>query len=149
MNPVLSFIVAFSTPAFAADIEPPIHQPVQEVTILEPAPIAEPSKPLPAAPTEKPEACNCYNILRENFDSLLPMDTLQAVAQPYTPEANVAVFLYPATPEWPNGIPHVALVHDQLPDGSIQIEEYNYHSCTHSTRTINPNDHRLVGFVSL
>lgn len=145
--------MAVSTPAYAADIELPILEPVpMEITIPTelPDPVeVEETKPLPALPAYKPEACNCYNILRENFSSLLPMATLLSTAQPYNEASNVAIFKYPATKNWPNGIPHVAIVHGELPDGSIQIEEYNYHSCTHSFRTISPSDHNLVGFYTL
>jgi len=62
---------------------------------------------------------------------------------------NVAVMQYPATPDFPNGMPHVALVRAVLPDGSLEIEEYNYKRCTHSTRIIPPDYHRLVGFTTL
>lgn len=124
-------------------IPDPIPQIVEEVTEPEPE-----VKPLPSAdPVVKTSACNCYNILTENFDSVPSMNQLLLNAGPE--RGNVAVFKYPATPDWPNGIPHVALVHGELPDGTLQIEEYNYHSCTHSFRTISPNDHRLVGFINL
>lgn len=124
----------------------PLPEPATQVVTL---PIPEPEgKPLPSEPPRvKPSACNCYNILKENFGSVPTMNNLLATASPEV--GNVAVFRYPATPEWPNGIPHVALVHGELPDGSLQIEEYNYHSCTHSFRTVSPTDQRLVGFVSL
>jgi len=75
------------------------------------------------------------------------MNTILETATEAT--GNVAVFRYPATPDWPNGIPHVAKVTDVTPDGMIQIEEYNYHTCTHSTRAISANDKRLIGFTTL
>lgn len=147
-----SFIVAVSTALIAPGISTTISAeaepiPLRPAAILEqPTPPPE-TKPLPStAPTVKVSACNCYNILKENFKSVPPM---QDIIKSATSSGNVAVFKYPATPDWPTGIPHVALVRNVLPDGSIQIEEYNYHRCTHSFRTITPDDHRLVGFVTL
>lgn len=134
----------------ASDIHIPEPDPLPEPAahvVTPPKPELE-GKPLPSEPPRvKPSACNCYNILKENFDSVPSMNQLMATASPV--KGNVAVFRYPATPDWPNGIPHVAVVRGELPDGSLQIEEYNYHSCTHSFRAISPTDHRLVGFVSL
>jgi hypothetical protein len=75
------------------------------------------------------------------------MNTLIAMATS-TP-GNVAVFMYPPTEGWPNGIPHVALVHGRDKAGNYLIEEYNYHRCTHSHRTIPPNYRHLIGFVNL
>ena len=133
----------------------PLPEPAAEIITqpeppeIEPDPVPE-AKPLPSEPPRvSAKACNCYNILKENFDSVPSMNQLLATAQHSHQNANVAVFKYPATPDWPAGIPHVAIVHGELPDGSLQIEEYNYHSCTHSFRTISPADPRLVGFHTL
>jgi len=148
-----SFIVAVSTAMFAPGISNQIPEPdplpIMPAALEQPASENEPEgKPLPAiTPTVKESACNCYNILKESFSSVPSMNQLLATASPEI--GNVALFRYPATPDWPNGIPHVAKVDAVLPDGSIRIEEYNYHRCTHSFRTISPNDHRLIGFTNL
>ena len=147
-----SFIVAVSTAMIAPGISSTIQEaepiPLRPAVILEQPSTTPETKPLPSiAPTVKESACNCYNILKENFERVPAMRDIVATASASI--GNVAVFKYPATPDWPTGIPHVALVRNVLPDGSIQIEEYNYHRCTHSFRTISPSDHRLVGFVTL
>ena len=145
MYTLLSILTALSTPAFAADIDIPIPQPVPiEIKIAAPEPV---SKPLPPEPTQRSGACNCYKLLKNTFGEVPSMDQLQALA---TDEpGNVAVMMYPPTKDWPNGIPHVALVHGTDKDGNYIIEEYNYHRCTHSTRTIPPDYRHLIGFVSL
>lgn len=138
-----------ATDVHTADPDP-LPEPAAQV-VTQPIPEPEPEvKPLPSEPPRVSEqACNCYNILKENFDSVPSMNQILATATTSHQNANVAVFRYAATPDWPNGIPHVAIVHGELPDGSLQIEEYNYHSCTHSFRTISPTDPRLVGFHTL
>ncbi len=151
---LFSFIVAVSTAMIAPGLSDYIPE-AEPVPILLPVALVQPAseenreeKPLPNdAPIIKEEACNCYNILKERFSSVPSMGELVATARPGN--GNVAVFRYPATPDWPDGIPHVALVHAVLPDGSLYIEEYNYHRCAHSFRTISPTDHRLLGLTIL
>lgn len=150
MNFIFSLTVALSTPAFAADIDLPkplITPEAVSITLQEPE---REVKPQPSdLPKWKESACNCYNLLKETFDHVPPMNQMIATAKHSHPNPNVAVFKYPATSEWPEGIPHVALVRQIHPDGSIDIEEYNYKSCNHSFRTIPPAYPRLLGFVSL
>ena len=144
MNFAFSIAVALSTPAFAADIEPPIPTITPEAVVISielPEVEVSPAKPLPSdLPKVTEAACNCYNLLKERFDHVPPMSQLLATAQTSHHNANVAVFKFPATAEFPNGMPHVAVIREELPDGSLQIEEYNYQKCNHSTRTITPND---------
>lgn len=144
--PLLSIILAlaFGHPSVATAPEAPKVE--QHIVIQEEEPVV--TKPIPnTEPVVKTSACNCYHILTENFASVPPMD--QIVAMATSTMGNVAVFMYPATPAFPNGVPHVAISHGIQPDGSILIEEYNYHSCAHSSRTISPTDKRLVGFITL
>lgn len=144
--PLLSIILALTLghPSVATAPEAPRVE--QHIVIQETEPVL--IKPIPSTePVVKTSACNCYNILKENFASVPPMDQIQAMAT--STMGNVAVFMYPATPEFPNGMPHVAISHGIQPDGSLLIEEYNYHSCAHSSRTISLTDHRLVGFITL
>lgn len=147
-----TLIIAMSTAALPADISNQIDDPLPIVAAIEqPAEIEQEDvkSNLSATPIVKDVACNCYNLLRESFDSVPPMDHLLSTAKTSHKNPNVAVFKYPMNEDWPDGIPHVALVHEVLPDGSITIEEYNYHSCAHSVRTIPPDYHRLVGFHHL
>jgi hypothetical protein len=131
-----SIEVADPLPYTAAQI---VEQPTEQ---------EEEGKPLPPlTPVKKTSACNCYNILKENFTDVPSMDAVIASAS--NELGNVALFMYPATEEWPNGIPHVAMVKGENPDGTIEIEEYNYHRCTHSNRTITRHDKRLIGFTNL
>lgn len=149
---IATVVFALFIPSATADIHIPEPDPLPEpaAQVVMPSEPEPEGKPLPSEPPRvTASACNCYNIIKENFDSVPSMNQLLATAQHSHLGANVAVFRYPATPEWPDGIPHVAILHGELPDGSLQIEEYNYHSCTHSFRTISPTDHRLIGFVSL
>lgn len=151
---LFSFIVAFSTAMLAPGISDHIPE-AEPVPILPPVALVQPAseenreeKPLPNnAPIIKEEACNCYNILKETFSSVPSMGEIVASAGPEV--GNVAVFRYPPTEAWPDGIPHVALVRAVLPDGTLHIEEYNYHRCAHSFRIITPTDHRLIGFMNL
>lgn len=148
MYTLLSIVAALSTPAFAADLDIPIRPPVPiEIKIEQPVPPQPVSKPLPPEPTQRPGACNCYNLIKSTFGNIPSMAELIALASD-TP-GNVAVMMYPPTKEWPNGIPHVALVHGKDSHGDYIIEEYNYHRCTHSTRTIPPTYRHLIGFVNL
>lgn len=148
MYALLSIVAALSTPAFAADLDIPIRPPAPiEIKIEAPAPVAPVSKPLPPEPTQRPGACNCYNLIKETFGEVPTMSGLIATAG--DGPGNVAVMMYPPTKDWPNGIPHVALVHGTDASGDYIIEEYNYHRCTHSTRTIPANYRHLIGFVSL
>jgi hypothetical protein len=148
MYALLSIVVALSTPAYAADLDIPIPQPVAfKIEYKAPEPTPEVSKPLPPEPSQRPEACNCYRLIKETYGEVPTMDTLIASAT-NTP-GNVAVFMYPPATGWPNGIPHVALVRGKDADGNYLIEEYNYHRCTHSTRTIPPTYRHLIGFVNL
>lgn len=145
VNVIIATTIPFLlTPVVGDNIPEPL--PIVAQTITQALPIEE-VKPLPATePTVKESACNCYNILKDNFASVPAMSTLLAMA---TSTGNVAIMLYPATPDFPNGMPHVAIVRAVLPDGSYEIEEYNYKRCTHSTRVIPHNYHRLVGFITL
>jgi len=152
MNFVFSIVVALSTPAFAADIDPPIPEPAPlEITVTEPDPvIEEDQKPVdPDPPKVTSSACNCYNLLLEEFGSVPSMATLESMATATASVGDVAFMRYPATPAWPAGIPHVAIVRSIAPDGSLLIEEYNFQSCTHSHRTISPYYYRLIGFITL
>ena len=147
------FSIFIPTPT-VSDVHIPDPDPLPTMAAqVVPQPIPEPEpevKPIPSdAPTVSTEACNCYNKLKENFDSVPSMNQLLETAQHPQPNANVAVMKYPATPEWPGGIPHVALIREHLPDGSLVIEEYNYSRCKQTVRTIAPNYPQLVGTVSL
>lgn len=144
--PLLSIILALTLghPFVATAPEAPRVE--QHIVIQETEPVL--IKPIPSTePVVKTSACNCYNILKENFASVPPMDQIQAMAT--SSIGNVAVFRYASTTEFPDGMPHVAISHGIQPDGMLLIEEYNYHSCAHSSRTISPTDHRLVGFITL
>lgn len=144
--PLLSIILALALghPSVATAPEAPREE--QHIVIQETEPVL--TKPIPSTePIVKTSACNCYNILKENFASVPSMDQILAMAT--SSIGNVAVFRYASTTEFPDGMPHVAISHGIQPDGSLLIEEYNYHSCAHSSRTISPTDHRLVGFVTL
>lgn len=138
-------------PTATSDVHIPEPDPLPEpaAEIVEPPTEPEPEvKPIPNAdPVVKDSACNCYNILTDNFDSVPSMNQLQATAGPDV--GNVAVFMYAPSANFPNGTPHVALVHEVLPDGTVLIEEYNYRNCTHSFRTIPLTYPRLVGFTNL
>ena len=136
MNFAFTILAALSTPALAADIDvAPIPEPVPiEITVSEPE-------------EENTDACNCYNLLIEQFESVPTMHQLEQMAS--SKVGNVAFMRYPATSEWPAGLPHVAMVRDTLPDGSLLIEEYNYDRCQHTYRTIASDYERLVGYVSL
>lgn len=144
-----SFIVAVSTAMFAPGISNNIPEPdllpiVAAEVINQPLPEL---KPLPSTKPNRGSACNCYNILKDTFSDVPPMAAILREAT--STVGNVAVMQYPATPDFPNGMPHVALVRSVLPDGSLEIEEYNYQRCTHSTRIIPRDYHRLVGFTTL
>ena len=145
VNVIIATTTAFLfSPVVGDHITEPL--PLVSQTITQALPIEE-VKPLPATePTVKESACNCYNILKDNFVSVPAMSMLLAMA---TSTGNVAIMLYPATPDFPNGMPHVAIVRAVLPDGSYEIEEYNYKRCTHATRIIPHDYHRLVGFTTL
>jgi surface antigen len=92
--------------------------------------------------------CNCYNILKTQFKAVPFMNQIIAGASmKYV--GNVAVFMYPANKDFPNGMPHVALVKDILPDGSVLIGEYHYHGCTYSERIIDSTTRGLIGYVTL
>jgi len=151
VNVIVATTTACLVPAVVVDHIPPaepLSYTVAQVVELPSEPEEEEGKPLPpVTPSVKPRACNCYNILKDTFGEVPLMSEVIAAAT--EAEGNVAVFKYPATEEWPNGIPHVALVKEKLPDGSLKIEEYNYHSCTHSERIITPHDRHLVGFTTL
>lgn len=141
---IATTISFFSLPVVGDNIIEPL--PLVPLSITKALPIEE-VKPLPATePVVKESACNCYNILKDNFSSVPAMSALLSMA---TSSGNVAIMLYPATPDFPNGMPHVALVRAVLPDGSYEIEEYNYKRCTHGTRIIPADYHRLVGFTTL
>lgn len=149
VNVIIATTTAFMVPMVVSDSIPvaePLPYTVAQI-VEEPTEKEEEGKPLPSiAPTVKERACNCYNILKDTFGNAPSMDVVMASASEEI--GNVALFKYPATPDWPDGIPHVALVKEVTPEG-IKIEEYNYHRCTHSTRTISRNDKRLIGFTNL
>lgn len=146
VNVIIATTTAFLISPVVGDQIPVEPLPLVSLTITKALPPEE-EKPLPnPEPTVKESACNCYNILKETFKDVPSMETLLSLA---TTSGNVAIMKYPATPDFPNGIPHVALVRAVLPDGSYEIEEYNYKRCTHSTRIIPANYHRLVGFTTL
>jgi hypothetical protein len=150
VNVIVATTTAFLVPLMVSDSIPvadPLPYTVAQI-VEQPTEQEEEGKPLPSiAPTVKTTACNCYNILKDNFADVPSMGAVMASASKEL--GNVALFMYPATEEWPNGIPHVALVKGENPDGTIEIEEYNYHRCTHSTRTITRHDKRLIGFTNL
>lgn len=126
--------------------EPSIQQPATTTNQVEVPAEEEKLIPEPLA-KQTLSACNCYNILKEKHDSVPSMASLQQQAGPEI--GNVAVFMYPPNEDWPTGIPHVASVLSTTTDGTILIEEYNYHQCQHTTREISPTDHRLIGFVNI
>lgn len=97
--------------------------------------------------THTERACNCYNLLKDHFKNVPKM--VDILARAGVPFGNVAVFLYPPTSEFPNGIPHVAMTTGNMGAGTFEIKEYNYHECKESIRTINFSDPNLIGFVTL
>jgi hypothetical protein len=92
--------------------------------------------------------CNCYNILKTRFKHVQFMHDIIAGASMET-VGNVAVFMYPPNEDFPHGMPHVALVLDVLPDGSVLIGEYNYSHCKYSERIIDSTTSGLIGYVTL
>lgn len=137
-----------STPAIATEIDPPIPEPaVLEVTVELPVPVEVEKPEQEDLPKVTSTACNCYNILKERFDSVPSMAALESMAT--STVGNVVFMKYPPTAAFPNGVPHVALVQEVYPDQSLLIEEYNFQSCTHSHRVIPHNYHRLIGFITL
>lgn len=136
------------TMAEAPDIpEPPPEQQQLHEPDPDPLPVMPP-KPIPEKDITHAEvACNCYNLLKAKHEVVPPMSELISSASPVP--GNVAVFMYPATAAFPNGLPHVASVIATTSTSTVMIEEYNYHECKHSTREISINDQRLIGFVTL
>jgi len=142
-----SFLVAASTLAFAPSAG------INYIPDPEPIPLpivrtAEEVKPIPnPAATEKEVECNCWNLLKKRFGSTPSMEEMQAQAS----EAfgNVGVFMYPPSPGFPNGTPHVSLTTGKMGYGTFEIEEYNYHRCKYSKRYVSFTDKRFVGFINL
>ena len=99
------------------------------------------------ATTTSDVACNCYNLLTENFEVVPRMKTIQNTAT--SSFGSVAVFKYPPNEDWPEGIPHVAVTTGSTTLNSFEIEEYNFKECVHSYRFVSFNDVRLVGFIDL
>ena len=154
MLTISSFLVAFSTLAFSPGLEVnhiPEAEPLSIQIVQEIVQPVEEVKPIPSStPIVKGSACNCYNLLKEHFSSVPSMAELLSAAS--STNGNVAVFKYPPSPkypEYPEGIPHVAIIHSTLLDGNMYIEDYNLTECTHSFRIVAPNDKRLVKRISL
>ena len=117
------------------------------MTIPQPEKKAE-TKPV-AKQANTSDYCSCYQLLLNTFgrDRVPSMDAIHSLATK-NQQGNVAFFTYPPNEQYPKGIPHVGLA-TFLPDGEILIEEFNYHSCRHTTRVITKDDKRLIGFLTL
>ena len=106
------------------------------------------TKPIPEPDvTHREVECNCMNLLNKYFSDVPFMKEIQASAG--VAFGNVAVFMYPPTEDFPDGMPHVAVTTGYMEAGTFQIEEYNYHECKQSRRMISFTDPRLVGFTTL
>ena len=104
--------------------------------------------PLPPKPIEYPLSIrkNCYAYVELIVGDLPSMDYIQKNAtQAY---GNVAVFMYPPTEDFPNGLPHVGVTGKQG-YGEFDMKESHYKGNTVSERKVKFNDPYLVGFINI
>lgn len=146
VNIIIATTTAFLFPLVSGDHIQEIDPPIPEARVIEVIDVPE-EKPIPEKEiTHEEIACNCYNLLLNHFREVPRMVEIFAAAT--TTLGNTAVFMYPPNEEWPEGIPHVAVV-TSAAEETFEVEEYNYHECKYSTRTVSRDDVRLVGFINL
>ena len=143
---LLLALVSF-TPADAM-APAPTREEMQFIAPSSPTPLLPITKPIPEPDvTHREEACNCYNLLKKHFSDVPFMQEIQSRAG--VAFGNVAVFMYPPTEDFPDGMPHVAMTTGYMEAGTFEIEEYNYHECKQSRRMISFTDPYLMGFTTL
>ena len=143
----ISFVLAGTT---IQTLEPHIL-PEVAIEITLPELVQEPVKEQEIKHVEPQDArvmCNCYNIIKTQFEHVPFMHEIIASAS-MDSIGNVAVFMYPPNEDFPHGMPHVALVLDVLPDGSVKIGEYHYSGCSYTERIIDSTTRGLMGYVTL